>query len=135
MLEDLDSLAARIGQLVQSARQMQAERANVSARLKLLEQERDSLRAQLLDRETQYASMNERVQQHDHYVDQLRAEFQREYKALQEESGQMLHKLKELQRLFEQSQDQNRQLRAAAEKSRVCIDSLLERLPGPQDQQ
>ena len=47
MLQDLDSLAARIGQMVQFARQLQTERTALQARLKNLEQERDALRKQL----------------------------------------------------------------------------------------
>ena len=40
MLQDLDSLAARIGQMVQFARQLQSERTALQARLKNLEDER-----------------------------------------------------------------------------------------------
>ena len=133
MLEDLDSLAARIGQLVQSTRQIQSERAGLLARIKLLEQERDGLRAQLIERETQYASMAQRTQEHDQNIAALRAEFGREQQVLKEHLNQAHGEARALHQLLDHSQAENARLRFAAEQSRIRIESRLERLPGPQE--
>src|SRR3546814_19924925 len=68
MLQDLDSLAARLGQLVQFTRQLQTERVALHARIKSLEQERNALREQLEHRESEHQAGLQPPQQHDSEV-------------------------------------------------------------------
>src|SRR3546814_9117855 len=72
MLQDLDSLAARLGQLVQFTRQLQTERVALHARIKSLEQERNALREQLEHRESEHQAVIQRLEQHDSEVDAVR---------------------------------------------------------------
>src|SRR3546814_751874 len=88
MLQDLDSLAARIGQMVQFTRQLQSERAALLARLQNLEQERDALRDQVQRREAEYSSAAERVAAHEAQIHSYQAQAQAEQATLQvEEHG------------------------------------------------
>src|SRR3546814_18322091 len=72
MLQDLDSLAARLGQLVQFTRQLQTERVALHARIKSLEQERNALREQLEHRESEHQAVIQSLEQHDSDVDAVR---------------------------------------------------------------
>src|SRR5690554_142251 len=74
MLEDLDSLAARIGQLAQFAKQLQSERTALQARIAGLEQERNALRDQLKRQEAEFGELAESSAGHKARVDILRAE-------------------------------------------------------------
>ena len=78
MLQDLDSLAARIGQMVQFTQQLQNERAALQTRLKSLEQERDTLREQLQHSEAQRSELAASSGEHEVQLKSLQAEAQAE---------------------------------------------------------
>ncbi|PLC50279.1 hypothetical protein CR159_07390 [Pollutimonas subterranea] len=134
MLQDLDSLAARIGQMVQFARQLQSERAALQARLKNLEDERSALRDQLLRREAEYASMAQRVSVHEAEMNTLRSATDAAHATLQVEVTQYRTECEALKLKLAASQSDTSRLRVVADKAREHIDSILVRLPGaPQE--
>lgn len=134
MLEDLDSLAARIGQLVQFSRQLQSERTALQARIIGLEQERNSLRDQLKRREAEFAELTESTADHQARVDILRAEADSIRVSLQGEVERCQAEHETLRRQLASSQADSSRLKAAAGQAQLQIDSILMRLPGaPQE--
>lgn len=145
MLQDLDFLAARVGQLVQLARQLQSERAAQQARLTALEQERNALRDELQRRDAEYSSASERMADHEAQLQSVRDEAQAAVAAARSESDAMQADLQaELSRYKAESealkgqlsvsQADSSRLRVVAAKAREQIDSILMRLPGaPQE--
>ncbi len=130
MLQDLDSLAARIGQMVQFARQLQTERTALQARLKSLEQERDALRDQLSRREADYSSMNDRFNVHEAEVQAVRVQAEATQATLQIEATQYKVECDAVKQKLAASQADASRLRLVAGKARENIDSILMRLPG-----
>ena len=61
MLQDLDQLANRISRLVSYSERLKTERSELLSRVKLLEQERTTLRDQLGSQQAEYANMAEIV--------------------------------------------------------------------------
>lgn len=134
MLEDLDSLAARIGQLVQFSRQLQSERTALQARVAGLEQERNALREQLKRQETEFSELAENSANHEARVDILRAEADSIRVSLQTEVERSKAEYEALRRQFAASQADSSRLKAAAGQAQLQIDSILMRLPGaPQE--
>lgn len=134
MLQDIDSLAARIGQMVQFARQLQTERTALQARLKNLEQERDALRDQLLRREAEYASMTERANSHDAELQAVRSEADAAQATLQVEAMQYKAECEAAKQKLAACQTDTSRLRVVTDKAREHIDLILMRLPGaPQE--
>lgn len=134
MLQDLDSLAARIGQLVQFTRQLQNERAAVQARLKSLEQERDAMRDQLQRREAEYSDLSASMGAHDAQLRTLQAEAQAAQSRQQTELAQYKAESEAYRQRLAASQADTSRLRGVADKAKEQIDSILVRLPGaPQE--
>lgn len=134
MLQDLDSLAARIGQLVQFTRQLQNERAAVQARLKSLEQERDAMRDQLQRREAEYSDLSASMGAHDAQLRTLQAEAQAAQSRQQTELVQYKAESEAYRQRLAASQADTSRLRGVADKAKEQIDSILVRLPGaPQE--
>jgi len=130
MLEDLDSLAARIGQLVQLCRQLQSERAGLQARVNGLEQERNALRDQLKRQETEFSELAESSADQQARVDILRAEADSVRAALQGEVERCKAEYDTLRRQLAVSQADSARLKVAAGQAQLQIDSVLMRLPG-----
>jgi len=130
MLQDLDSLAARIGQMVQFTRQLQNERAALQARLKSLEQERDVLRDQLQRREADYASASESMAAHEAQVRALQAEADAAQVSLRSEADRYKSECESIKQRLAASQADTSHLRLVAGKAKEQIDSILVRLPG-----
>ncbi|KAA0890570.1 hypothetical protein [Pusillimonas sp. ANT_WB101] len=134
MLQDLDSLAARIGQLVQFTRQLQDERAAMQTRLKTLEQDCEAFRQQLQRREDEFSVVTERNATHEAQIQSLQAETQASHAQLQAEVARYKADCEEARRQLEASQADTSRLRQVADKARTQIDSILVRLPGaPQE--
>ncbi len=134
MLEDLDSLAARIGQLVQFSKQLQAERVALQARIIGLEQERNALRDQLKRQEAEFSELAESSANHQARMDILRAEADSIRVSLQGEVDRCKSEYEVLRRQLAASQADSSRLRAAAGQAQLQIDSILMRLPGaPQE--
>jgi chromosome segregation ATPase len=156
MLQDLDFLAARIGQLVELTKQLQAEHAALGARAEQAEQARNQLQKQLTRQENEFNDVAARAQWHEAEIAQIRAAAQTELDALrtqlQSQSAEQLQQAhaaqerleselnqqrtayKEILEQLEQSRTEANRLRQAAADARERIDALLERLPGaPQE--
>lgn len=130
MLEDLDSLAARIGQMVQFTRQLQTERTALQARVKNLEQERDSLRDQLHRHEAENAAISEVASRHQAELDSIRAQAEAAEATLQVEASRYRNECEALKHRLVGCQADTTHLRDVAGKAREQIDSILMRLPG-----
>src|SRR5690606_20104648 len=74
MLQDLDSLSARIGQLVQYVQRAQSERAALQGRITSLEQERNALRDQLAREQSAQQEAMQRAREHAAQIDELRSQ-------------------------------------------------------------
>ena len=134
MLEDLDSLAARIGQLVQFSKQLHGERVALQARIIGLEQERNALRDQLKRQEAEFAELAENSANHQARVDILRAEADSIRVSLQGEVERCKADYDVLRRQLAASEADSSRLKAAAGQAQLQIDSILMRLPGaPQE--
>lgn len=134
MLEDLDSLAARLGQLVQQSKQFHAERAELQARVTGLEQERNALRDELKRREAEFNELAQSSADQQTRVDILRAETDSIRIALQGEVERCKAERETLRRQLAASQADSSRLKAVAGQAQLQIDSILMRLPGaPQE--
>jgi chromosome segregation ATPase len=141
MLQDLDQLAARIGQLVQRTRQLHAERDALRARLNKAEQESRSLLDRCKESDAQLHSMHERLQDHDSETlaklvraeeseAELRAELQRLSERQQAADAQVAAREGEWQARLSARDTDLQRLRVAAVAARERIDAVLARLPG-----
>jgi len=134
MLQDLDTLAARIGQMVQLTRQLQAERASLQARLTSLEQERSALRDQLARQLNEHASVSQRLSEHDNEIGAVRAQAEAAQLELRLEASRYKADYDKVSQTLQASQSEADRLRAAASAAKDRIDAILERLPGaPQE--
>lgn len=119
MLEDLDSLSTRIGQMAQFTRQLQTDRSALQARLSQLEQERNALRDQVARQQAEYDAMAQQVQGHAAKLHAAHAQ----QEALRADYQKVINEL-------QNSQSQSNALRAAARSAQERIDAVLMRLPG-----
>ncbi|NYT87002.1 hypothetical protein [Pollutimonas harenae] len=134
MLQDLDSLAARIGQMVQFTRQLQNERAALLARLKNLEQERDMLRDQLQRSEAERTELSASTGTHETQLKMLQAEAEAVQARQQSELSHYKAESEAIGQRLAASQADTSRLRLVASKAKEQIDSILVRLPGaPQE--
>lgn len=134
MLEDLDSLAARLGQLVQFTKQLQSERASLQARVNSLEQERNALRDELKRREAEFDELAQNSADHQARLDIVRAEADSIRISLQTEVERANGERENFRRQLAASQADSSRLRAVASQAQLEIDSILMRLPGaPQE--
>src|SRR5690554_3932975 len=134
MLEDLDSLAARLGQLVQFSKQLHSERAALQARINSLEQECNALRDELKRREAEFNELAQSSADHQTRVDILRAEADSIRVSLQSEVERSKAEHEALRRQLAASQADSSRLKAVTGQAQLQIDSILMRLPGaPQE--
>ncbi|ALM86361.1 hypothetical protein [Bordetella sp. N] len=141
MLQDLDNLAARIGQLVQRTRQLHAERDALRARLHQAEQEARALRTRCDDADDKVQQLQDRLQNHDSEVGgrlaqaeaaeaTLRAELERHVQQLHVLESQASARENEWQSRLAARETDMQRLRVAAVAARERIDAVLARLPG-----
>ncbi|MFC4202994.1 hypothetical protein [Candidimonas humi] len=135
MLQDLDSLAARIGQVVQSMRLLQAERDTLRARLKNLEQERNELRDELARRDADQRSATERLEQHQAEVDAIRTQSDAAQAELRVAAERYQAEYESVRHELQASRADASRLRAAAGTAKERIDAILMRLPGAAQEQ
>ena len=134
MLQDLDSLAARIGQMVQFTKQLQNERAALQARLKSLEHERDMLREQLQHSEAERSELAASTGAHESKLKSLQAEAEAAQVRQQSELEHCKAEFQAIKQRLVASQADTHRLRLVAGKAQEQIDSILVRLPGaPQE--
>ncbi|HEU0229757.1 MAG TPA: hypothetical protein VFR20_04245 [Burkholderiaceae bacterium] len=130
MLQDLDSLAARLGQLVQFTRQLQAERATLQTRLKSLEQERNALREQLGQRESEHQTVAQRLERHSAEIDAVRQDAERALAEMRAEVSRYQTEHRGLQEQLQACRSDSDHLRAVTSAARDSVDAILMRLPG-----
>lgn len=146
MLQDLDKLAARIGQMVQTVRQLQSERTDLHARLVRADTERQALERRCAELDEQFMTLSAKAGEHASEMSDLRtlleagqqdARGQAEQLRVQLENERAAAEVRE-QALLRQIKDQEHdagQLRYAAHQARERVDALLARLPGGQIQE
>src|SRR3546814_20838375 len=129
MLQDLDSLAARLGQLVQFTRQLQTERVALHARIKSLEQERNALREQLEHRESEHQAVIQRLEQHDSEVDAVRQQSEATHAQLRTELSHYQTEYVNMKEQLLSCQSAVSRLHVATSTARDRVDALFIRLP------
>jgi chromosome segregation ATPase len=141
MLEDLDQLAARIGQLVQRTRQLHAERDALRARLNQAEKETRVLRERCDESDARLQSLQSQRQDQDNELvvklaeaeqvgTELRAELERQVSHRQAMESQFASRESEWQSRLNARDTDLQRLRVAAIAARERIDAVLARLPG-----
>lgn len=134
MLQDLDSLAARIGQMVQFTRQLQTERSALQAQLKVLDQEQHALRDQLQRQERDFSLAKQQLAQHESQFQSQQTQVQGQLLVAQQELERYKVLSESLSQQLQLSQTDAKRLRVAADQAKESIDSILVRLPGaPQE--
>lgn len=134
MLQDLDSLSARIGQLVQFVQRMQSDRLSLQARITSLEQERNALRDQLVREQSAQQEAVEQARNHASQVEALRKQSDAAEEQLRAEASRYRSDCETAQQGLQASQQQSERLRTAALAAQQRIDAVLMRLPGaPQE--
>jgi len=130
MLQDLDSLAERIGKLVQAARQLQAERGTLQARIRQLEQECNALKDQQVREQDEFTRMSERLARHDRELQSAQEESARAHALLEGQIHDHQAHVESLQKRLSQVESDRDCLRDAASGAQQQIELILERLPG-----
>ncbi|MDY0271395.1 MAG: hypothetical protein RBR37_02635 [Advenella sp.] len=130
MLQDLDQVAARIGQVVQLSRSLMAERDSISARLLLAEKARDSFRDQFLSREDEFKNIVQRLDNHEQEVGEIRAKAQHENIQLKSELDSAQQDIARLQADLAKAQSELAAFREGALKARDRVEHVLANLPG-----
>lgn len=134
MLQDLDSLSARIGQLVQLVQRMQSDRSSLQARITGLEQERNALRDQLVREQSVQQEAVEQARNHAAQVEALRKQAETAEEQLRTEASGYRSSYEAAQQSLLASQQESDRLRTAALAAQQRIDAVLMRLPGaPQE--
>jgi len=141
MLQDLDQLAARIGQLVQRTRQLHAERDALRVRLNQSESAQRTLEQRCAEGQAEIQALQARLQEHDGAVanmladarqaeTELREQLAREAAERQQIESRSTAREAELQGSLSARDTDLQRLRVAAAAARERIDTVLARLPG-----
>lgn len=134
MLQDLDYLAARIGQIVQSTRELQAERSTLLARIAQLEKESAAIREQQAQQQAEHAALQERIAAYESETQALTAKSEAVHAGLQAELFQSQGRCEELGQQLQASRSDTTRLRSVVGQAKERVDSILMRLPGaPQE--
>jgi len=134
MLQDLDSLSARLGQLVQWVGQLQEERASLLSRVRGLEQERDAVRDQLARAQAEHQTISQQAHEHTAAVETVRQQAEAAQAELRFEVSRYQADIQAAQQDLLASRSEADKLRAAALAAQQRIDAVLVRLPGaPQE--
>lgn len=134
MLEDLDSLAARIEQAVAFTRELRAGHEALQAQLRQLGDERDALAETLRRREQDVEALRQQLAEGEQAI----AGMQHQGEALRQQFALDLEQYKArcstLESQLAASRHSGARLREASLQAREQIDSILVRLPGaPQE--
>lgn len=131
MLQDLDSLAARIEQMVKLTRQLQDDRTALQARVKALETERTQLNTQLQEQKAEFSTMASKLSDYESHIQAAQAQADNAHKQLQLELDESRQRCSDTEQLLLQSQRTTKRLSIVSDEARRQIDSILVRLPGP----
>lgn len=130
MLQDLDSLTARIEQMVNHTRRLQSERASLLARVKSLEEERDRLTAQVQSREADFSSVAGELAQHEAKLQSMQNASAYEQNQLRLQLEEYRTKCAQTEQLLQASRQNENRLKVVSDAARRQIDNILVRLPG-----
>ncbi len=134
MLQDLDTLAARIGQIVRSTRELQAERSALLARIAQLEKESAALREQHAQQQAEQSTLQERIAAYEAETQNLAAKSDAAHAGLQAELFESQGRCEALDRQLQSSRLDTVRLRSVVGQAKERVDSILMRLPGaPQE--
>ena len=129
MLQDLDQLANRISRLVSYSERLKTERSELLSRVKLLEQERTTLRDQFSTQQTEYASMAEIVTRHRQQVEKIKQDAEASQEALYADLLQQQDEITRLNTRLQQATSKASLLEQVALATRDQVESVLQRLP------
>lgn len=130
MLQDLDQLANRISRLVSYSERLKTERLELLSRVKLLEQERTTLRDQLSSQQNEYASMAELAKRHQQDMEKVTRLNEASQESLYSEMLEQQEQLTRLKEKLKQSDSKATTLEQAALAAREQVENILQRLPG-----
>lgn len=129
MLQDLDQLANRISRLVSYSERLKTERSDLLSRVKLLEQERTTLRDQFSTQQTEYASMAEIVTLHRQQIEEIKQGAEASQEALYADLQQQQDEITRLNARLQQAVSKASLLEQVALVARDQVESVLQRLP------
>ena len=130
MLQDLDHITARIGQLAERTRLLHAERNALRARVEDAERLARSLRDQCAQRDAAILELQARVDERDEEVVRKLAAVQASEQTLKSQLEQAHVAHEEIVARLAAREDDVLRLGRVAGQARARIDSVLARLPG-----
>lgn len=130
MLQELDQVAVRVGQVVELSHQLLAERSALLKRLESAEEIGVTLRQQLSERDTQVLELNQRIQTLDGEMTQNTAQVEEQNARLQQELSVMSADVAQLKAQLAQAQTDLQQWRENTQGVRDRVAHVLENLPG-----
>jgi chromosome segregation ATPase len=130
MLQDLDQLAARVGQLAHRARQLAVERDALRARLDEADGSARTFRDQIAEKTRALDALSVRLKDHDGEIADRLAQSQRSEVELREALERQQLAYRELESRLVSRDVEVQRLRDAASSARERIDAVLARLPG-----
>jgi chromosome segregation ATPase len=130
MLQDLDQLAARVGQLAHRARQLAVERDALRARLDESDGSARALRDQVAEKGRALDALSARLKDHDGEIADRLAQSQRSEAELRDALERQQLAYRELENRLASRDADIQRLRDAAGSARERIDAVLARLPG-----
>lgn len=130
MLQELDQVAVRVGQVVELSHQLVAERSALIKRLENAEEVGVNLRQQLSERDEQVNELNQRIQTLDGEMAQNTALVQEQNTQLQQQVSTMTEEIEQLKAQLEKAQGDLQQWRHSTQAVRDRVAHVLENLPG-----
>lgn len=130
MLQDLDHITARIGQLAERTRLLKAERDALRVRLDDAERSAHQLREHCAQRDASLLALQERLSTQDGEVERKLEVAQRHEGELQEQLTLQMAAQETLNLRLAASQADVGRLKQVAGNARERIDAVLARLPG-----
>lgn len=141
MLQDLDHLTARIGQLVQLTRQLRAERDTLRTTLEQSQTAQRTLEHRCRTQEAEIQTLQTKLREHDGAVDDLLGEARQAELELRAQLAKAISEQQAIEATGKKRESELltslavkdtelQRLRVATEAARERIDTVLARLPG-----
>lgn len=130
MLQELDQVAVRVGQVVELSHQLVAERSALLKRLESAEEIGVTLRQQLTERDTQVGELNQRIHTLDGEMAQNAAAVQEQNSQLQQQVNSMTEEIEQLKAQLNKAQADLQEWRQSTQVVRDRVAHVLENLPG-----
>lgn len=130
MLQDLDQITARIGQVVDRSRLLKADRDRLRAQLDDAERTSRKLREQCAQRDASLLALQEKLSEQDGEVVQQLAVVQASEGQLREQLSLQVASHETLTQRLAAKEADVKHLKNVAGQARERIDAVLSRLPG-----